>query len=642
MESSGTEVLPASKWRTPPRQLQPLLAGKIQAVTEIMQEERAQLRERWVETEQRFLELNAKMLEEALAQQTSQLVTALAAEFRQHCFPSQAVLDAAGPNRFHFSVPSTPAAPPAAESEMGAVGRVSSASARSQEADTPDDDHSPCGWGLDHSAHLRNSWSNRMGSCRSEQDEFWRRQWNMHITSILNGHLKNTAWSTIENFLGVHWGQCRRPEGQPPTIFQRIVESHAFHTFFGVVIIFNTIFIGIQTDVGIRRALADPPVAEPIWFEWAGNAFMVLFVVEVALRFSADPGDYTCGKHYKWNWGDVMLVMCSLLESIMQGTNELSYTRLVRGVHMVRVLRVIRVMRFFRELRVMVSSIVQSLVSLSWALGLLLLIMYLFTIAFTHAATAYIQDHEEVLVGLKENFGSVGTTMFSLLMAISGGVDWVELARPLAEISIFYQMLFAFYVLFVITGILNVLTGTFVQHAVEFSKLDKDLAIQSEMLAQTEFLNTMKGFFEEIDTDGTGKISWEEFREYLQNEHAQAYFAAQQLDTSDARDLFNLLDVDEDQEISLEEFVLGCKRLRGQARSQDVQAILRENKRTSQKNLRAMHALESKLTSLTALVAAMSGGRPPLTEGDMRKVSSSQRGQSCLRLGSAMNFASAR
>mmetsp|Transcript_102715 Transcript_102715/g.306839 ORF Transcript_102715/g.306839 Transcript_102715/m.306839 type:complete len:771 (+) Transcript_102715:26-2338(+) len=474
---------------------------------------------------------------------------------------------------------------------------------------------------------------------KSEENERCRRQWHHHMSSRVSRRLGGMHAGQISRRISAHFGMRHDSRSHseqarlPTSRLERIVDSHAFHTFCGLMIVANAIFIGIQTDMSTKSALAVPPKLNPPWFVWCGNAFVAIFIAEVSFRIAAKRRQFIVGKDWRWNVADVALALLSVVEELMQGFN-LSYTRLVRGFHMVRVLRVIRVMRFFRELRLMVCSIIHSLVSLSWALVLLLLIMYLFAICFMHAATIYLLEDvtQEVRPQLSDSYGSVGTTMFSLLMAVSGGVDWISLVQPLAEISAFYQVLFAFYVLFVITGVLNVLTGAFVQRACEFSKLDRDLVVQSEMNSHQAFLTTMKGIFEEVDADGTGRITWHKFREYLQNEHAQAYFSAHQLDTSDARELFLLLDVNEDEEVGIEDFILGCKRLRGQARSSDVQALLRESKRMGQKNIRAMRKVEAQLGYILGAVRSSAqyawtadgtaglGGRSPKprTPGSMR------------------------
>lgn len=269
----------------------------------------------------------------------------------------------------------------------------------------------------------------------------------------------------------------------------------------------------------------------------------------------------------------------------------------------------------------MVCSIIQSLGSLAWAFALIFVIMYLFAICFVDATAGYLQSSGKDLIGneasiqyrgeLEKYFGSVFTTIFSLLMSISGGIDWNELVEPLAHISVMYQLLFAFYVLFVIIGVLNVLTSVFVERANELNRLDRDLVIQSEMVSHEAFINEMKAIFQEVDSASQGKITWQDFHLYLQNEQVQAYFATQQLDTSDARELFHLLDVDENEEVTIEEFVMGCMRLRGQAKSSDVATLLRDHRKTSQKNMRVMRKIESKLGAISRGLQNISSEMPP-------------------------------
>jgi len=350
--------------------------------------------------------------------------------------------------------------------------------------------------------------------------------------------------------------------------------------------------------------LALPPREDPEWFAKCNMTFVVFFLLEILLRLLAKRWRFFFGEGWKWNMFDVALAVYALCEEFLSGF-ALTYARLLRGFRLVRVLRVIRVMRFFRELRLMVCSILQSLVSLTWALVLLMLIMYIFSICFVHGATLFVKEqlklekpNQDLISNLHQWYGSLFNTVFSLLMAISGGVDWITLVEPLTEISTVYQLLFAFYVLFVLIGVLNVLTSVFVERASELSRLDRDLVIQSEMVAHEAFLNEMKGIFEEVDTNNTGQITWQAFHDYLQNEHVQAYFATQQLDTSDARELFNLLDVDQNECVKVEEFVMGCMRLRGQAKSSDVATLLRENRRASHKSFRAMQKIEGMLRSI--------------------------------------------
>jgi len=266
--------------------------------------------------------------------------------------------------------------------------------------------------------------------------------------------------------------------------------------------------------------------------------------------------------------------------------------RFIRGLRMFRVLRIIRVMRFFRDMRLMVCMILQSLWSLSWALLLLVIIMYLFTVLFMQGAILHLRHASgtvdpETRDGLSLWYGSINETMYTLLASITGGVDWIDATRCLEDVSPFYRFLFAVYVVFVVVGVLNVLTGIFVERASELSGLDKDLVIHSEIGRNEAFLDEMKELFIEADVDGSGSISWQEFRDWLQNPRVKAYLATQQLDASDARTLFDMLRVKDTEEISVDEFIVGCMRLKGLARSVELVAVLQET-RAIHKQLRSM------------------------------------------------------
>merc|ERR1712125_135874 len=78
----------------------------------------------------------------------------------------------------------------------------------------------------------------------------------------------------------------------------------------------------------------------------------------------------------------------------------------------------------------------------------------------------------------------------------------------------------------------------------------------------------------EADKDGDGTLSWEEFEEYLCDSRVAAYLGSLGLDSSIAKTLFVLLDVDDTNSVGIDEFVNGCSRLKGQARSLDVNMLL--------------------------------------------------------------------
>ncbi|CAK0861167.1 unnamed protein product [Prorocentrum cordatum] len=124
----------------------------------------------------------------------------------------------------------------------------------------------------------------------------------------------------------------------------------------------------------------------------------------------------------------------------------------------------------------------------------------------------------------------------------------------------------------------------------------------------------MRTIFEEVDDEKYGRITWQKFRDYLRSDRAQAFLATQQLDTSDAARLFSLMEVDDAGAVSVEEFALGCMRLRGPAKSSDVALLLREAK-VGRKNAKMLFRLGVRLDRLCRILDVPSlddgAGAPP-------------------------------
>jgi len=451
--------------------------------------------------------------------------------------------------------------------------------------------------------------SNRT-SGRSEH-EHDRAEWTQHLQRRVTEELKKKQFqrtctrATTLSFASNPEEQRRSTSGLPASRFSQLllwlIESTVFHWASAGIIIVNVVFIGYTTEASMSHVLATPPTPDPGSFEVVNMVFTSIYCLELLLRLLAYGREFATGEERKWNAFDAVLVGLSIFEKIVQDVDAgVGTLRVIRGLRMFRVLRIIRVMRYFRDLRLMVCSILQSLGSLSWALLLLVIIMYLFTIVFMQGSILYLHStYEEgrapdgaVRDGVAFWYSSVFGTMYTLLASIVNGVGWIDVVRPLEQISMVYRCLYAFYVVFVVIGVLNVLTGIFVERACELSGMDKDLVIQTQMKRNETFLKEMKRIFEEADSDGSGTISWEEFKGYLENDTVKAYFSTQQLDAFDARTLFDVLNDGTGNEMSIEKFIVGCQRLKGLARSVDLVAVLQEARSANRKLKSLMRRLE--------------------------------------------------
>merc|ERR1712039_685198 len=89
--------------------------------------------------------------------------------------------------------------------------------------------------------------------------------------------------------------------------------------------------------------------------------------------------------------------------------------------------------------------------------------------------------------------------------------------------------------------------------------------------------------------------------------------------------MVNLLAADGNDKVTVEEFILGCKKLRGQAKSSDVASLLRENKKSAIKAMKTMRRIEAQLQGMAMHYGIQFGGgsnaswlrsRSPMSAGD--------------------------
>lgn len=374
------------------------------------------------------------------------------------------------------------------------------------------------------------------------------------------------------------------------TILERLksgVRSPACDTAVAAVILLNTIFMAFQTDWTARN-LKEPQ--EGGWITIVGKAFTAFFTLDLLVRFMIERCEFFTGPTRNWNIFDLLVVGSALLEETLsyivdQGPSVLSNTkvmRVLRILRLVRALRVLRAARFFRELRTLVYGILLSFSSLFWACILGSATIFVFSVYTTQGVSAFfineIEDGEDPNItqetrdSLRACCSSLPITMYVHWKAISGGVNWGEVADPLFEISKIMGFVFTLYVIFSICAILNVVTGVFVNKALKIAEADMDTMMLESAQTRRSHQKKIEAAFKSADADFSGQIDAEEFAIHCQDEQFQAFFRYLELDLegTDPHDLFEMLDFSGDGNLDIEEFCSGCCVLKGYARSIDL------------------------------------------------------------------------
>eukprot|EP00928_Gymnodinium_smaydae_P031745 TRINITY_DN23204_c0_g1_i1.p1 TRINITY_DN23204_c0_g1~~TRINITY_DN23204_c0_g1_i1.p1 ORF type:complete len:589 (+),score=108.34 TRINITY_DN23204_c0_g1_i1:134-1900(+) len=406
---------------------------------------------------------------------------------------------------------------------------------------------------------------------------------------------------------------------------EEFVKGFFFKTLCMTAIVANCIYLGVAADNRVKDSWRHVEGESPQGIAvWPDIAFVIWFTIEIIFRGAAEGRNFLFGREYVWNLFDSFLIGESIFSLIFNTGRKLTLLRILRVFRLVRVIRLVRTVKALRKLRTMIFSILNCFHDLLWAFVVVLLVMFVFSIIFDNAVSTYFEhvdiDNDDAVKAafeIRDNFGSLYKTMVTLWCAISGGNDWYEYGDMLRRVDVnemgegeVYFLLFCFYVAFCLVGLLNVVTGIFVDSAVCTRSEDEIVECYTEDLERTT--EEVRCIFDDADVDKSGTLTYEELRDHLQNPRVRAYFAGLDIDPSEVRIIFTLVDVDGDEEVTFEEFVNGMMRLKGPSKSLDVVSLMYDCARHADMFHKFCCYVEEQLMEITGMLK----GVDPHTSGD--------------------------
>merc|ERR1712032_1112713 len=218
----------------------------------------------------------------------------------------------------------------------------------------------------------------------------------------------------------------------------------------------------------------------------------------------------------------------------------------------------------------------------------------------TQAANDQIRDgvdsarHPDLEAQLLKYWGSLTISIFTLYKSITGGISWHEVVDPLENLHVAWAILFTAFISFSYFAVLNVITGVFCNSAIATATRDPDMVIHSLIAEKKKYMDNLKKLFKNVDADDSGLVTIHEFEALMTNDALQAHFAAMGIEPDDAWTLFKLIDRDKTNCIDVEEFVLGCMRMRGAAKGIDVALLLENTRVLFKKVAKILHWMEVK------------------------------------------------
>lgn len=287
-------------------------------------------------------------------------------------------------------------------------------------------------------------------------------------------------------------------------VFQKIARSHRFENITLGVISFNALWIWIDTDWNTAEVLIQ---AEPA-FQIVEHFFCVFFTFEWAVRFASFKRKRD-GLKDRWFVFDSALVLMMVLETWVMsamlllggesGSGAFGNASILRMARLMRLSRMARMVRLFRampELLILIRGMVAATRSVFFTLCLLLILLYVFGIAFRQLA-------ENTKVG-EDYFSTVLASMYTLLIDATFMDNLGQLVREVGnEIPVCAALMWVFVLLSSLT-VMNMLIGVLCE------VVSAVAATEKETLTVQFVKERMDLFFRKLDKDTKGEISKQE------------------------------------------------------------------------------------------------------------------------------------
>lgn len=242
-------------------------------------------------------------------------------------------------------------------------------------------------------------------------------------------------------------------------------DSAFFQNTILLVIIINCIVMGIQTSPNLSNELGK-------LLSVCDKICLGIFITELLLKLMVYKKQFFKSG---WNIFDTLIVIISILSdfsylSTMRVFRVFRVFRSLKAMKSLKSLRGLRLISGIEKLQVIVVAIINSIPSILWTGGLLMLIYYIFAImGVSLFGTSF-----------PEWFGSIGRAMYTLFQVMTLESWSMGISRPVMEL---YPLAWLYFVPFVLTSsfiVMNVVVGIVVNSISEVAQINRVEKIDKE------------------------------------------------------------------------------------------------------------------------------------------------------------------
>lgn len=387
--------------------------------------------------------------------------------------------------------------------------------------------------------------------------------------------------------------QLPRRHEQPQIGLQWLVRSKRFELTMGALICLNVFLMFLELEkagdahavvLHLRDDIGAWNDLDPI-LDGVEHFFNLVFFLEVILRFAAD-GHASIRSIAVWF--DTFIVITSLVDYLFKfvltssGGANLNFLRMARMIKLVKLVRAFKAAAAFHELRILIKTLLNSMLALTWSVVLLSFIMLFSGLVMAQLVSEYIDDPAgdlERRLWVFRHYGSGARAFYTLFEAtLSGG--WPNYARDLIEeVSTWYAIFWIFYVLLVVFAVMRVVSALFLQNTLKMASADDEMMHLEKMQKKNAYISKLKAFLESSDKDGSGTMDRHELEGVLARPDIITWLGNIGLEEPEVMGLFHVLGGDEEGEITHSDLLDGMMKLSGGVRAIDSVLMQRDMKR---------------------------------------------------------------
>lgn len=327
-----------------------------------------------------------------------------------------------------------------------------------------------------------------------------------------------------------------------------------------------------------------------------------MYVIEVGLRLSVHREYFFVNKNMCWNIFDFALVLQALIVQTMEfsiaskkNSHKYTFGRLTRLLKLGKIFRLFRAVKFLRDLRIMITGMVESMMTLLWSCVIFVFMFFVFSLIIVQYLGGYIvsqrNDNLQVdlvwLADMTDSFGTVSKGALTLFLCVFGGLDGVDVYKNLIPTGAVLPFTFVFFLFFFNLAIMNLVSAVFLDKALSGCQDGRDTLALQKMQQNLDDAEQLRILFNELDMrssawDGReyeernadGLMSADQLRLLLQNDTVVAYFSTLDIEVKDVQVFFDMLEGSSSNgDIFIDDFVEACIRVKGHATRFDVAAV---------------------------------------------------------------------